>query len=184
MYQIRIHGRGGQGVVTAAELLAMAAFAEGAWAHAFPSFGSERTGAPVAAFCRISDTPVRTREPIAEPDCVIVQDATLGRHVDVLAGLRPDGQVLVNSAMPVTLPTSASVLAVPATDLALRHIGRPVPNAALIGAFAGLTGLLRLESVEAAIRARFPGRIGDRNVTAAREAYRIGRAEREELAHA
>ena len=77
MFQIRIHGRGGQGVVTAAELLSMAAFAEGAWAQAFPSFGSERTGAPVAAFCRFSDRPIRTREPVAAPDCVIVQDATL-----------------------------------------------------------------------------------------------------------
>jgi pyruvate ferredoxin oxidoreductase gamma subunit len=188
VYQIRIHGRGGQGVVTAAELLATAAFAEGAWSQAFPSFGSERTGAPVAAFCRISDQAVRTREPITEPDCVIVQDPTVSEHVDVLGGLRPGGRVLVNSAMPVTMPTtmpaSAAVLAVPATDLALRHIGRPVPNAALVGAFAGLTGLLRLESVEAAIRNRFPDRLADGNIAAAREAYRIAAAEREELSHA
>lgn len=172
VYQIRIHGRGGQGVVTAAELLSTAAFAQGAWAQAFPSFGSERTGAPVAAFCRISDAPIRTREPIAEPDCVIVQDATVGDHVDVLAGLRPDGRVLVNSAVPVTLHTSASVLAVPATELAQRHIGRPVPNAALIGGFAGLTGLLRLDSVESAIRDRFPPRLADGNVAAARAVHR------------
>lgn len=180
MYQIRIHGRGGQGVVTAAELLSTAAFAEGAWAQAFPSFGSERTGAPVAAFCRISDGPIRTREPIAEPDCVIVQDATVGDHVDVLAGLRPDGWVLVNSAVPVDLHTSAAVLAVPASELAQRHIGRPVPNAALLGGFAGLTGLLRLESVEAAIRDRFPPRLADGNVAAARAAYEIAK----ELSHA
>ena len=115
MYQIRIHCRGGQGVVTAAELLATAAIADGAWAQAFPSFGSERTGAPVAAFCRISDAPIRTREPVTDPDCVIVQDATVGEHVDVLAGLRPGGRVLVNSAMPVTLSTSAPVLAVEAS---------------------------------------------------------------------
>jgi pyruvate ferredoxin oxidoreductase gamma subunit len=184
VYQIRIHGRGGQGVVTAAELLAMAAFAEGTWAQAFPSFGSERTGAPVAAFCRISDIPVRTREPIAEPDCVIVQDATVSEHVDVLAGLRPVGCVLVNSAIPVILPTSARMLAVPATDLALRHIGRPVPNAALIGAFAGLTGLLRIGSVEAAIRTRFPGRLATGNIAAAEAAYTLARAEREETSHA
>jgi pyruvate ferredoxin oxidoreductase gamma subunit len=184
VYQIRIHGRGGQGVVTAAELLAMAAFVEGAWAQAFPSFGSERTGAPVAAFCRISDEPVRTREPIAEPDCVIVQDATVSDHVDVLAGLRPGGCVLVNSAVPVALSSSARVLAVPATDLALRHIGRPVPNAALIGAFAGLTGMLRFESVETAIRTRFPGRLATGNIAAAGAAFALGRAQREETSHA
>jgi pyruvate ferredoxin oxidoreductase gamma subunit len=181
VYQIRIHGRGGQGVVTAAELLATAAFAEGAWAQAFPSFGSERTGAPVAAFCRVGDAPIRTREPITEPDCVIVQDVTVGEHVDVLAGLRPGGLVLVNSAMPVTMPvkmpTSARLVTVPATDLALRHIGKPVPNAALVGAFAGVTGLLRLESVEAAIRERFPAGLADRNVAAARAAYTIARKE-------
>jgi pyruvate ferredoxin oxidoreductase gamma subunit len=171
-------------VVTAAELLSMAAFVEGAWAQAFPSFGSERTGAPVAAFCRISDAPIRTREPIAEPDCVIVQDATVGDHVDVLAGLRPGGQVLVNSALPMALRTAAPVLVLPATALALRHIGRPVPNAALIGGFAGLTGLLRWESVETAIRHRFPARLADGNVAAAREAYEIASAHREELSHA
>lgn len=130
MFQVRIHGRGGQGVVTAAELLSMAAFAEGTWAQAFPSFGSERTGAPVAAFCRFSDRPIRTREPIATPDCVIVQDPTLTGHVDLLAGLRRDGWVLVNSAEPVGLSSDhATVLTVPATRLALAHIGKPVPNA-------------------------------------------------------
>jgi pyruvate ferredoxin oxidoreductase gamma subunit len=171
-------------VVTAAELLSVAAFREGRYAQAFPSFGSERTGAPVAAFCRISDTPVRTREPIAEPDCVIVQDATVTDHVDVFAGLSPAGCVLVNSAMPVTMVTSALVLAVPATGLALRHLGRPVPNAALIGAFAGLTGLLRIASVEAALRTRFPGRLADGNIAAARAAFDLARAEREESSHA
>src|SRR4029453_17440611 len=97
MFQVRVHGRGGQGGVTAAELLSVAAFNEGRWAQAFPSFGSERTGAPVVAFCRIDDRPIRLREPIVDPDGLIVQDATLLRQVDVLAGLRPDGFVLLNS---------------------------------------------------------------------------------------
>jgi pyruvate ferredoxin oxidoreductase gamma subunit len=181
MFQVRIHGRGGQGVVTAAELLSMAAFAEGTWAQAFPSFGSERTGAPVAAFCRFSDRPIRTREPIATPDCVIVQDPTLTGHVDVLAGLRRGGWVLVNSTTPVTLGTEhATVLAVPATQLAMRHIGKPVPNAALLGGFAALTGRLRLESVLSAIRDRFPARLAEGNIAAAREAYGIVRAQRKE----
>lgn len=90
MLQVRFHGRGGQGVVTAAELLSVAAFLDGHEAQAFPSFGSERMGAPVAAFCRISDTPIRLREPVTEPDVVVVVDATLLHHVDVFAGLAPD----------------------------------------------------------------------------------------------
>ena len=184
MFQVRIHGRGGQGVVTAAELLSMAAFAEGTWAQAFPSFGSERTGAPVAAFCRFSDRPIRTREPIATPDCVIVQDPTLTGHVDVLAGLRRGGWVLVNSTAPVTLGSKhATVLAVPATQLAMRHIGKPVPNAALLGGFAALTGVVSIDSVAGAIRRRFAAATGEGNVAAALAAYTAVR-EGAEVAHA
>jgi len=182
MFQIRIHGRGGQGVVTAAELLSVAAFTEGHHAQAFPSFGSERTGAPVAAFCRIDDRPIRTREPVVAPDFVIIQDATLLGHVDVLAGLRPDGQVLVNA--PGGTPVTGGALTVPATELALRHVGRPVPNAALLGGFAAATGRLRLESVVAAIRGRFPERVAAGNVAAAREAYEMVRAAKEVSSHA
>src|SRR5208337_3038345 len=98
VFEIRVHGRGGQGVVTAAELLSLAAFTEGRHAQAFPSFGSERTGAPVVSFCRIDDHEIRTREPVSEPDALIVQDATLLHQVDVFGGLRPDGYVLINSA--------------------------------------------------------------------------------------
>lgn len=180
MFQVRIHGRGGQGVVTAAELLSVAAFAEGAYAQAFPSFGSERTGAPVAAFCRFSDRPIRTREPITTADCVIIQDATVLGHEGVLSGLRPGGYVLVNSAHPVpalAAHSGAVVVAVAATELALRHIGRPVPNAALLGGFAAVTGRLRLDSVLGAIRERFPAGIAEGNVAAAREAYERARRE-------
>jgi pyruvate ferredoxin oxidoreductase gamma subunit len=184
VYQVRIHGRGGQGVVTAAELLSVAAFLEGGHAQAFPSFGSERTGAPVAAFCRIADQPIRTREPVAEPDCVIVQDPTLLRQVDVLGGLRPNGCVLINTAEGIALSTPASVFTVPATDIALHHLGRPVPNAALLGGFAAATGRVRLESVLAAIRERFPARTAEANAAAAREAYETVRADREEPSHA
>src|SRR5208283_6107236 len=97
MFQVRIHGRGGQGVVTAAEMLSLAAFDEGRHAQAFPSFGSERMGAPVIAFCRIDTVRIRLREPIAQPNAVVVQDPTLLHHVDVFGGLREDGYVLVNS---------------------------------------------------------------------------------------
>ena len=146
--EVRIHGRGGQGVVTAAELLAAAAFAEGRHAQAFPSFGSERTGAPVVAFCRISDRPIRTREPVMHPDALIIQDPTLLHQMNVFEGVGPDAVVLLNSArgadeLGLGEVTSrlgaASVLTVPATELAQRHLGRPVPNAALLGGFAAVS---------------------------------------------
>jgi pyruvate ferredoxin oxidoreductase gamma subunit len=180
MLQVRLHGRGGQGVVTAAEMLSVAAFLEGRHAQAFPSFGSERMGAPVISFCRIADKPIRLREPILEPDAVIVQDVTLLGAVPVFQGLKPTGWVLVNSAKTLAELGLADALAkmpaghvhvVPATELAVRHVGRPVPNAALLGAFAGVTGMLHFASVEAAIREKFKGAVGDGNVTAARAAF-------------
>ena len=97
MFQVRIHGRGGQGVVTAAELLSVAAFRAGRHAQAFPSFGSERTGAPVVSFCRIADEPIRSHDPVAAPDALIIQDVSLLGRVDVLAGLVQDGYVLLNT---------------------------------------------------------------------------------------
>ena len=100
MFSVRIHGRGGQGAVTSAEMLSVAAFDQGLHAQAFPSFGSERTGAPVVAFCRIDDAPIRAHDPIAEPDAVIVQDPTLLQLVPVFAGIVASGFVLVNSSRP------------------------------------------------------------------------------------
>lgn len=182
MIQIRIHGRGGQGVVTAAEMLSVAAFLEGRHAQAFPSFGSERTGAPVVAFCRIDDKPIRLREPIQKPDILIVQDATLFKALDVTEGLSPDGFLLVNTARPLDEIHGVSLLArvpeghaqaVPATELALARIGRPAPNTALLGAFTALTGVVRLDSVIAAIHRAFPGKLGEANEQAAREAHAL-----------
>jgi len=180
MFEIRIHGRGGQGVVTAAELLSAAAFAEGRHAQAFPSFGSERTGAPVVSFCRLDDGPIRTREPVMHPDVLIIQDPTLLHQVDVFEGAGSSTQLLINSAQPATELGIAdftdrlapgAVLTVPATELAQQHVGRPVPNAALLGAFAALTGTVSIESVLAAIRERFEGHVGEGNAAAARAAY-------------
>jgi pyruvate ferredoxin oxidoreductase gamma subunit len=175
MFSVRIHGRGGQGVVTAAELLSAAAFLDGAHAQAFPSFGSERTGAPVVAFCRIDDRRIRVREPIVAPDGLIVQDTTLLHQVDVFGGLRAGGFVLLNSVRsPAELGVDsldARVLSVPATDLARRHLGRPLPNAALLGAFAAFTGCVTLDSVDAAIRDRFTAAPAAANVAAARAAF-------------
>ncbi len=180
MFQIRIHGRGGQGVVTGAEMLSIAAFLEGRHAQAFPSFGSERMGAPVVAFCRIADKEIRLREPILEPDCLIVQDPTLFKVIDVFAGLRPSGFLLVNTNKTFdelrvdnianSLPKGRAVT-VPATEIALKHVGRPVPNAALLGAFAALASLVNLDSVKRAIEQVFPGKVGAANIAAAVEAY-------------
>ncbi len=193
MFQVRIHGRGGQGVVTAAEMLSIAAFEEGRHAQAFPSFGSERTGAPVVAFCRIADKEIRLREPIMEPDAIIIQDPTLLHQVDVFAGLKKDGYILINTTKtfeqlglgdfvrdwhPERLCTVA------ATDLSIKHVGRPVPNVPLLGGFAAVSSIIKLESVAMAIRDKFSGKIADGNIAAATEAYNVVVAEmKEALTH-
>jgi pyruvate ferredoxin oxidoreductase gamma subunit len=176
VFEVRIHGRGGQGAVTAAEMLSVAAFVAGRHAQAFPSFGSERTGAPVVSFCRIDTEPIRNREPVAKPDALIIQDPTLLHQVDVFGGLKAGGCVLINSAKsPDALGLAdladrvrpERLLTVPATDIAREHLGRPLPNAVLLGAFAAFTAVISLESVVTAIRRRFDGPIGDRNAAAA-----------------
>jgi pyruvate ferredoxin oxidoreductase gamma subunit len=182
MFETRIHGRGGQGVVTSAELLSVAAFDDGAHALAFPSFGSERTGAPVVSFCRIDERPIRAHDPIATPDALIVIDPTLLHQVDVFAGLRAGGYVLINTTRSfeeLGLEELAQRLspqrlcAVPATEIARELVGRPLPNAALLGAFAALTGRVSLGAVERAIAERFEGRVADGNVAAAERAHAL-----------
>ncbi len=193
IFELRIHGRGGQGAVTAAEILSIAAFLEGRHAQAFPSFGSERTGAPVIAYCRIDDREIRTREPISEPDALIVQDPTLLHQVDVFSGLSSDGYILINSSRGIDELGLADLkqrfraermLTVPATDLAREHLGRPLPNAVLLGGFAALSELISIDSVAAAIRQKFAGSIGERNVSAAQAAFELVRDERREPASA
>ena len=186
MFQIRIHGRGGQGVVTAAEMLSIAAFAEGKNAQAFPTFGSERAGAPVVSFCRIDDRPIRVREPVSEPDALIVQDPTLLHQVDVFNGVSDRAFVLINTGRDfdglglgeyVKRFQRERLLTVPATELALEHLGRPLPNAVLLGGFAALSGVVSLDSVGKAIREKFHGSVAERNVLGAEAAF--GYVERE-----
>jgi pyruvate ferredoxin oxidoreductase gamma subunit len=193
MLQVRIHGRGGQGVVTAAEMLSIAAFQQGRYAQAFPSFGSERTGAPVVAFCRIDEREIRLREPIVEPDVLIVQDPTLLHQVDVFQGLRADGYVLINSRRSFDELGVGEIAAryrrerlctVAATEIALRHLGRPVPSAVLLGGFAALSEQVTLAAVTHAIRSRFSGAVADGNVAAAAEAFAHVRRELAERADA
>jgi pyruvate ferredoxin oxidoreductase gamma subunit len=193
IFEVRIHGRGGQGAVTAAEMLSIAAFLEGRHAQAFPSFGSERAGAPVVSFCRIDEREIRAREPISRPDALIIQDPTLLHQVDVFDGLSDDGYILINSSRSfeelglgelLERFRPERMLTVPATDLAREYLGRPLPNAVMLGGFAALTGLISIDSVEAAIRQKFPGPIAERNVTAARKAFEHVQAERGEPARA
>ena len=193
MFQTRFHGRGGQGVVTAAEMLSVAAFREGRFAQAFPSFGSERTGAPVMAFCRIDDKAIRLREPIMQPDALIIQDPTLLHQVDVFGGLARGGYILINTSRSFSALgidefvqgfNAEHLCTVPATEFALKHVGRPLPNAALLGGFAALAGRIAIDSVLAAIREKFPTKVADGNIAAASAAYEYVFAATRQAAHA
>jgi pyruvate ferredoxin oxidoreductase gamma subunit len=193
MFQVRIHGRGGQGCVTGAEMLSIAAFLEGKHAQAFPSFGSERTGAPVVAFCRIADREIRLREPIMQPDGLIIQDPTLLHQVDVFSGLAPNGYVLINSKKgfgDLGLGEyfsgwhHAHLCTVPATEIAMEHIGRPLPNAILLAGFAAMSGAVSLASVHAAIQQKFSGKIAAGNIAAATAAFNYVKQEQEDYTRA
>lgn len=176
MIEIRIHGRGGQGNVAAAELLSIAAFKDGKFSQAFPSFGAERIGAPVQAFVRIDDKKVRTREDVRTPDYLIIQDEFLIETVPVLDGLKPDGLIVINSdRLPedLNIKTTATIVTIPATEIALEIIGRPIPNAVMIGAFCSVTGLVSLTAVQEAIMGKFPGKVGENNVAALERAHEI-----------
>ena len=176
MIEIRIHGRGGQGNVAAAELLSIAAFKDGKFAQAFPSFCAERIGAPVQAFVRIDDKKVRTREDVRTPDYLIIQDSFLIDTVPVLDGLKPDGLIVINSdRLPedLNIKTTATIETIPATEIALEIIGRPIPNAVMIGAFCSVTGLVSLTAVQEAIMGKFPGKVGENNVAALERAHEI-----------
>ncbi len=190
---MRIHGRGGQGVVSAAEMLSLAAFAEGRHAQAFPSFGSERSGAPVVAFCRIDDEPIRAHEPIAHPDALIIQDPTLLHQVDVFSGLQPEGSILINSSRSfeelglgelATRFRPERLLTVPATEIAREVLGRPIPNVVMLGGFAALSGQISISAIATAAREKFPGSVGDRNAAAAEAAFEYVERETKEPAGA
>ncbi len=182
MFQLRIHGRGGQGVVTAAEMTSIAAFEKGSYAQAFPNFGSERTGAPVVSFCRISDKEIRSREPILEPDAVIIQDITLLRQIPVFSGLKENGYILINTNKDleeldigdlIKNHKNIKIFTIPANEIALKHVGRVVPNVPLLGGLAAASGVVDLESIIKAINQKFSGKIAENNIKAATEAHEI-----------
>jgi pyruvate ferredoxin oxidoreductase gamma subunit len=171
MFEIRIHSRGGQGGVTAARLIALAAFYDGKQATATPFYGAERRGAPIVAFVRICDTPIRTCSQVKEPDLVVVLDPTLLSTVNVLKGLAQNGTVLVNSPHPVSLDsyrTVTSDLTGIALVLDLVIAGNPVLDTSVLGSLAKL-GVISLDSAKRAIAENFRDA---RNVEAAERAYR------------
>lgn len=167
MIEIRIHGRGGQGNVVAAYLLAMAAFEEQRYGQAFPNFGAERRGAPVIAFVRISDNPIRRRNQVLHPEFLIIQDQALLHVQGILDGIVPNGGVLVNSTFSseaLSQQFGLDIISIPATGLAKQILGRPVPNTALLAAFLGLTGMLTQESLARVLQKRFKGATLEKNL--------------------
>jgi pyruvate ferredoxin oxidoreductase gamma subunit len=172
--EIRIHGRGGQGAVLAAELLVVAAFEDNKYGQAFPAFGGERRGAPVQAFIRVDERPIRLRYRVTVPDWIIVLDPSLLEITDVLQGLRPEGLVVINSEMPpssLAWTQDTQVCCIPATRIALEILGQPLVNTAMLGAFSAATGAVSLEAVQLAFRRRFPRELGEKNSRAAQAAY-------------
>ncbi|MDI6642711.1 MAG: pyruvate ferredoxin oxidoreductase subunit gamma [Candidatus Hodarchaeaceae archaeon] len=171
MIEISFHGRGGQGVVTAARLLAEAAFLEGKHCQAFPFFGAERRGAPVVAFARIDRKPIRTRTQVYEPSHVVVLDPTLPEVVNVAAGLKRGGVIVMNAKKIPTQLKGAKVALVDATTVAIETLGVPIINTAMLGALAKATGVVSLDSVTEAIKRYFKEKLAEKNVAAAKRAY-------------
>lgn len=174
MIGIRIHGRGGQGAVTASRLLAEAAYIDGKFSQAIPMYGTERRGAPLTAFVRLDDVRVRERELVHEPDIIVVLDPLLSTQQAVANGLKKGGLLILNSAHPpeeVEIGGDFNIVTVNATKIALETLKRPITNTAILGAFSKAAGLPKLESIEKAILHRFPGRIGEMNIAAIRMSF-------------
>jgi 2-oxoacid:acceptor oxidoreductase gamma subunit (pyruvate/2-ketoisovalerate family) len=171
MFEIRWHGRGGQGVVTAAKILGAAAMLDGKHSQSFPFFGAERRGAPVSAFTRIDERAIRLRSQIYNPNLVVVLDDSILSIVNPMGGLREDGSLIVNTRLTrAELPLAATVTAFDATALAQEHLGRPVVNTVLLGALSAV-GLVSFSALAEAVSGVFSGSLGERNVNAARAAY-------------
>ncbi len=171
MIEVRFHGRGGQGAVTAAEILAKAAFEDGKYCQAFPFFGVERRGAPVMAFTRIDDQPIRRRYQVYNPDYVVVLDDGLIEVVDVYSGIKDGGKIIINTNNGIETTNGVEIHKFDATGVALDVLGVPIVNTILLGAFAGVTGEVSIESIIKIIKETFSGEIGEKNAKAAKMAY-------------
>ena len=174
MIEIRLHGRGGQGAVTASRLLATAAFLEDKHSQSIPMYGTERRGAPVTAFVRIGEKDKMVRSLIHEPDYVVVLDSLLRKTVNITDGLKDDGMLILNSSVApdeIELLKPYKVATVDATGIALETLGRPITNTAILGAFVKATGEIRLESIIDAVKQQWKGSLGELNVKAVEAAY-------------
>lgn len=174
MKEIRIHARAGQGAITTAALLGYAYFLKGMYPYAFPNFGAARMGAPMNAFVRVDTKPVRLRSQIYEPDYILVMDPTLLRGFNCFSGLKDDGIAIINDKEGADKPkvkAKQKVVIVPATDIALKTIGRPLGNTALIGAFAAATGEVDLEHLLEVVKKRFSGKAQEGNIEAIKQGY-------------
>jgi pyruvate ferredoxin oxidoreductase gamma subunit len=175
MLEIRWHGRGGQGAVTSVELLALAAIEEGKFAQGFPSFGTERRGAPVTGFNRVDDKPIKIRSGIYHPDVVVVLDKSLVALVDVAEGLKPTGILLVNTTKNLAelkkdIHFEGKIATCDATEIAWKELGVPITNTTMLGALVKVTGIVKIESLDNPIKGRF-GEIAPKNLAAARRAF-------------
>jgi len=174
MKEVRFHGRGGQGAVTSAELVAQAAIKSNMYAQAFPSFGPERRGAPVQAFLRVSDKPIKLRAKIYKPDYVVILDSTLIGVVNPAEGLKTDGVVVINSNKSPdelrTLFPRYNIACVDATKIAKEEMGAPITNTTMLGALVKASGIVDIEFLEEPVRERF-GNIAQRNINAYKRAY-------------
>ena len=185
--EVRWHGRGGQGVVTASKLLATSALAEGKYIQAFPEYGPERMGAPIQSFTRISDLPVNIHCHVTNPDMVVVLDPTLIGPVDIIEGLTEEGIIVVNTnESPVQIRNKLQlkgrkIFTVDANKIALEELGRPIPNTPMIGALIKATGLLELDNVISDIKKKFTGKFGQNvvegNINAINRAYQEVKSE-------
>ena len=183
MKEIRFHGRGGQGIVTGAEMLAYAFILEGKFASSFPSFGPERRGAPVAAFLRFDDKPIRETHQIYEPDCIVVLDPFQTKLPSVFNGLKDKGIAILNTPRQILEngPTSLSILGlVDATSLALEEIGRAIVNTCMLGVIARVTGWVRLDSVTASLEKYFHGELLKTNSRLVKRGYESVKINRQE----
>ncbi|MEM2994572.1 MAG: 2-oxoacid:acceptor oxidoreductase family protein [Candidatus Bathyarchaeia archaeon] len=177
MLEFRWHGRGGQGAWTASELLARAAIHEGKCVQSFPEFGPERMGAPVTAFTRVSAEPIKLHCSVYNPDVVAVLDPTLLKAVSVAEGLNEHGTIIVNSKngpaeiREILKTDMGKVWTVPATEIAIKTLGMPITNTAMLGAVARVTGIVKLESLETVVKERFKPGVAEKNFAVIKEAY-------------
>ncbi len=169
MIEIRLHGRGGQGAVTASEVLAIAAFKDGKFSQAFPSFGPERTGAPIEAYCRVDDRLINLRTHVYEPDILLVLDSSLLKTIDITKGLKKDSMIIINSGEKLDL--GYKTYYVDATKIAIDVLGRPIVNTAMLGAFAKAANLVSLSNIEEALKEKFSGPVLEKNLIAIKRAY-------------